>query len=170
MTSVLCQLDPLDTLYRNQYAQLLGWLQRRMPQHSLASELAQETFARVVSRCRAEALRLEELREPQAYLRAVARGLVIDQWRRQTVEMNYLQALHQRQPSSAPSAEEQAMQTDAIHQLEQALAGLPPLVRQTFWLSRLDGLSHAEIAARLEISVRSVERYLQQALSRCHDR
>ena len=39
-----------------------------------------------------------------------------------------------------------------------------PRMREIFYLSRIEGLTHREIAERLQISTRMVERYLQQSV------
>ena len=42
-----------------------------------------------------------------------------------------------------------------------------PRMREVFYLSRIEGLTHSEIAERLQISTRMVERYLQQSVIEC---
>ena len=37
-------------------------------------------------------------------------------------------------------------------------------MREVFYLSRIEGLTHREIADKLQISTRMVERYLQQSV------
>ena len=39
-----------------------------------------------------------------------------------------------------------------------------PRMREVFYLSRIEGLTHREIADKLQISTRMVERYLQQSV------
>ncbi|MNL84550.1 putative RNA polymerase sigma factor FecI [compost metagenome] len=52
-------------------------------------------------------------------------------------------------------------------QIDRVLHGLPLPVRSAFLYSQLDGLPQEEIAARLGVSVRTVARYLTQALRHC---
>lgn len=47
------------------------------------------------------------------------------------------------------------------------LDGLPIAVRRAFLLCQLEGLGHAEIAARLGVSVGSVRQYIARALRQC---
>ena len=44
------------------------------------------------------------------------------------------------------------------------LQELPEIPRNAFLLNRIEGLSHAEVAKRLGISVRNSERYLSIAM------
>jgi DNA-directed RNA polymerase specialized sigma24 family protein len=40
---------------------------------------------------------------------------------------------------------------------------LPPLCRDAFLLNRVEGLTHAEIAGRLGVSVRTIDRFMVRA-------
>jgi RNA polymerase sigma-70 factor (ECF subfamily) len=53
---------------------------------------------------------------------------------------------------------------DLKRQIDHIIASLPPQQQQIFQLSRFDGLSHADIATRLNISVRTVENQIYRAL------
>ncbi|MFP3527309.1 sigma factor-like helix-turn-helix DNA-binding protein, partial [Pantoea sp. SIMBA_072] len=68
----------------------------------------------------------------------------------------------------APSAEEQLLLIEALVSIDEALDGLPAVVKATFLYSQLDGMHYADIAAKLQISERSVSRYMKQALRQCY--
>ena len=54
------------------------------------------------------------------------------------------------------------------HQIRQYLLGeLPAKVRTTFLLSQLEGLSYEEIASHMQLSVRTVTRYMAQGFRQC---
>jgi len=48
--------------------------------------------------------------------------------------------------------------------LQKALAGLSEINRTTFLMNRIDGLKYKEIAERLNISIKTVEKRMQNAL------
>ncbi len=54
---------------------------------------------------------------------------------------------------------------DALARLREIVAELPPRTREIFRLNRLEGLTHAEVARRLEISDSSVQKHLARALA-----
>lgn len=54
-----------------------------------------------------------------------------------------------------------------LTEIDALLDGLPERERAAFLLSRIDGLSIAEIALQLKVSRSSVEKYLSHALLHC---
>lgn len=63
--------------------------------------------------------------------------------------------------------EQLQLETDELVQLvEEAVSGLPDRCREVFLKSRTEGLSNAEIAAQLQISVKTVEAQMSKALRR----
>jgi RNA polymerase sigma-70 factor (ECF subfamily) len=68
----------------------------------------------------------------------------------------------------APSPEEQLQLIEALVAIDKALDGLPMVVRATFLYSQLDGMSYVAIARKLELSERTVSRYMKQALRQCY--
>lgn len=158
--------DPIESLYRSHYGGLRAWLQRKLGHSAQAADLAQDTFVRMLTRSADPSL--AELREPVAYLRAIANGLVVDHWRRQALEQAFLEAAAAQGQAFAPSEEDRAIIFDALERIARLLDGMKPNVRAAFLMAQIDGLSYAEIADRMAVSVRTVERHVAEALYRCH--
>jgi RNA polymerase sigma-70 factor (ECF subfamily) len=142
---------------------LLGWLRKKLSNAADAADVAHDTFLRVLT-----ARKPLNAIEPRAYLTTIAKGLVIDRWRRQELERAYREALLAQPEHLAPSPEAQLIVLEALAAIDRLLDGLRPPVRTAFLLAQIDGLGHAAIAERLGVSVRSVERYLAEALYQCH--
>ncbi|MFK7933222.1 MAG: RNA polymerase sigma factor [Saprospiraceae bacterium] len=62
------------------------------------------------------------------------------------------------------SSEQTYLQTELKEQVKQAIDKLPPRCRLVFQLSRYEELTYKEIAAKLEISVKTVENQMGKAL------
>ncbi|THF64775.1 sigma-70 family RNA polymerase sigma factor [Pseudothauera nasutitermitis] len=156
-------------LYAEHHGWLLGWLKRKLGNHGDAADLAQDTFMRLMcSREDTPERRANwQLREPRAYLSVVAGRLVVNLYRRRSLEAAWLEALAQQPPALAPSPEERLLILETLNELDALLDGLPPNARAAFLLAQIEGLRQADIAARLNISERSVKRYLVQAMARC---
>ncbi|MBK0052734.1 sigma-70 family RNA polymerase sigma factor [Stenotrophomonas sp. S39] len=149
-------------LFVEHQAWLLGSLRRRLGNRADAEDVTSETFLRVITR-----RGLDAVEEPRAYLGTVARNIVIQNWRRRELERVYLDALAQAPMAVAPSAEEQALLLESLQRFGQALDGLSSKARRAFLLSQLDGLTYAQIASEVGVSVSMVRRYMAQGLRQC---
>lgn len=160
------QPDTLDALYRSQHSWLLGWLRRRLHCPHNAADVAQDTFIRVLS-----AGRYTAPREPRAFLATVARRLLIDNGRRQRLELAYREALERCACylDQAPSPEQILHAIQVLEGIDRALARMKPRVRETFMLRHLDGLSQNAIATHLGVSLRTVQQDLAEAIEACDD-
>ncbi|MNT10804.1 putative RNA polymerase sigma factor FecI [compost metagenome] len=155
----------IGALYREHHGWLTGWLRRRLGCPQNAADVAQDTFLRILA-----SRDLLGLREPRAFLGTVARRLLIDRARRKVIEQAYLDELQHMAETidGFPSAEQVVAAAQALEQIAQALQGLADKPRNAFLLRHLDGLGHAEIAERLGVSTKMVQKYLVQALLHCH--
>lgn len=150
------------TLYSDHHGWLLGWLRRKLGDSFVAADLAQDTFVSIIKDGSAAAIQ-----EPRPFLATIARRLMARQHRRQLLETSYLELLAQMPEQLAPSPEAQLLALEALQQLDRALDGLPPAVKEAFLLAHLEELSYADIAARLQVSASSVKQYLSRANRQC---
>ncbi|MGK9066451.1 sigma-70 family RNA polymerase sigma factor [Stutzerimonas chloritidismutans] len=153
----------LHQLYVDHQGWLNGWLRRQLGCSQRAADLAQDTFVRVLTKDGS----LDAVREPRAYLHTIARGLLINHWRRRDIEQAYLDAMALQPEAVAPSAESQAQVIETLLRVDAMLQAMPPRVRQAFLLSQLYGLTYAAIAAELGVSDRMVKKYMAQAMLQC---
>lgn len=153
----------LDVLYGMHHGWLQGWLRHSVGCSQQAADLAQDTFLRLLVRGQPISDRA-----PRALLARIARGLVIDYWRRDALERAYLEALAQLPEPSHPSPEVRHEALRCLERIAQLLDGLKPAVREAFLLYQLGGLTHAQVALELGISSRTVERHVASALLHCY--
>jgi RNA polymerase sigma-70 factor (ECF subfamily) len=154
--------DNLADMYRAHHGWLRTWLRRQTGCGERAADLAQDTFLRLCERRENRVLG-----EPRAYLTTVARGLLIDFWRRQALERAWLEALSVQPEACAPSPEEKALALEALMQVDAMLDRLKPNVREAFLLAQLDGLTYREIGERLGVGERMVKKYMAEAMLHC---
>ncbi|NUU02265.1 sigma-70 family RNA polymerase sigma factor [Herbaspirillum robiniae] len=155
----------LATLYSDHHGWLKAWLRGKLGCAADAADLAQDTFLRLLNRDESQA---HGLRQPRAYLTRIAQGLVIDHWRRRDVERAYLDALAAMPEAELPSPETRLLIIDTLVRIDAALDALKPRTRQAFLLAQLEGLSGPAIAARLGVSLATVERDLNAAWQQCY--
>lgn len=165
--------SPMHTLYSDNHRWLQGWLRRRVGDPFDAADLVQDTFVRVLKAhtgqgaAAAGADPVAHIREPRAYLAAIAKGLMIDFFRRQTLERTYLEVLAALPPQQVPSLETQAVLRSALMEIDALLDGLGLKVKQAFLMAQCEDMPYAEIARRLGVSRRTVDNYLARAMAHC---
>ncbi|WAI85181.1 MULTISPECIES: sigma-70 family RNA polymerase sigma factor [Achromobacter] len=152
----------LSGLYADHHQWLYNWLRKRLGNAWDAADLAHDTFLRVYSSNRAL-----EMPEPRAFLTHVAKGLVVDFWRHRSVEQAYAESVAALPADTAPSPESRALILEALYCIDRMLDAMPGRVRGVFLMSQLDGLTYAQIAAATGLSVRTVNRHMQQAYLAC---
>ncbi|AEG02655.1 RNA polymerase sigma factor [Methylomonas methanica] len=154
----------LDKLFRRHNKELLFFATQRAG--NAAEDLVQEAYIRLLQHPDPESIK-----NVRAFLFRTTSNLSIDLHRRQMLEARY-QADSTADIDMEPAAiavTSPAPETHISHQLEldllrDMLQELPELTRYAFVLNRIEGLSHAEIAKRLGMSVRNSERHLAIAL------
>lgn len=152
----------IETLYCEHHGWLHGWLNRKLGNTNDAADLAHDTFIRLLMR-QSNAFG----NEPRALLTHIAKGLVIDRWRRQEVERAYLETIAHLPDTEVPSPETRWLILEALHRIDSMLREMPSRVRQTFLLSQIEGLTYATIAEQLGVSLITVKRDMHDAFLAC---
>lgn len=163
--------------YKAWNAELVGFLNRQLKRSpEAAQDLAQETFTKWLA-AHDGATPPEK---PRAYLYEIARNLLRDHWRRESVRDEHVVASLDDQgfePTAvglaAPAGQQPEARADAsqrLRLLQAAIDEMPPRQREAFLLYRYDELRCEDIADHMGISVRAVEKHLQLALAHCKRR
>ena len=153
------------------YREVLGFVSRLVADREVAADLTQESFARTWAAQQAG----RPVRNVRAFLYRTARNLVIDTHRRTGVR-SAAGPDEDEAPTLDPDlyAGARSLEPEVIVSSRRGLAevmgvieALPPRCREAFVLYRFEGLSYAQIATRMGISVRTVEMQLQIAMKAC---
>ncbi|WEK07711.1 MAG: sigma-70 family RNA polymerase sigma factor [Candidatus Pseudomonas colombiensis] len=152
----------LHRLYSEHNGWLNGWLRARLGNSSDAADLAQDTFVRVLM-----ARNVEAIREPRTYLSAIARALMIDKFRRRSVEQAYLEVLMLRPEPLDISPETRLLILETLTAVDAMLDDLGERTRTIFLTLQLEGLSYVATAERLGVSVTTVKKHMIRAMTHC---
>ncbi|WP_323816056.1 sigma-70 family RNA polymerase sigma factor [Cellvibrio sp. NN19] len=150
-----------ESLYRDHQPWLKDWLRRKLGCSQRAADLAQDTFVRVMCG------RTQSISEARGYLATIARGLMVDMFRRQAVESAYLEALAVQLEPESIELEAQAIIIETLVELDRLLDQLGSRTRSVFLLAQLEGLTQVEIGQRLNISLPTVRKHLVRAFTEC---
>lgn len=158
--------DRIEIVARSYHAELLRVLRRRLASEQDAADLAQEAYARLL-RYEGEHT-AEDLRR---ILFGIARNLLTDHWRwrrlRSVGTHLPLDDLDFEIESGEANPERQVESAQRLASLEAIILAMPEKRRAVFILSRIEGLTNAEIAERCGIAVKTVEKHIASALAEC---
>jgi RNA polymerase sigma factor (sigma-70 family) len=145
---------------------LRSYLRARFPSLTEIDDLVQETYARLV-----QARSAGRVAVARPYLFATARNAALDLFRRNRVLS--FERIDNISPSfvveSSPDAAEIASHAQEIEMVTDAINALPARCREVVRLRKFDGLSHREIAAKLGISLHTVNAQVALGMLRCRD-
>jgi RNA polymerase sigma-70 factor, ECF subfamily len=154
--------EKVELLFRKYYAALCKSLYRTLRDATLAEDIVQEVFLKVWEM--RESLQLDEAMQSYLYRSCYNTALNFLKTQKQKTDIDQLEAV-----PSEDSAEKNLSFLEAEKQILTAVEALPPKTRLVFSLSRFEELSYKEIAERLDISVKSVEKHMGIALQRLRE-
>ncbi|MBL4826711.1 MAG: sigma-70 family RNA polymerase sigma factor [Spongiibacteraceae bacterium] len=167
----LTQTDPVSAtskalqireLYLQYHEELCCSLMKKFDiSHSEAEDYVQTAYTRY-----AESSKTVE--NPRAFLYKTCSNLLIDQLRRRQVQMNYARTVidsDQRVEEAGPERLVEGRQRLDI--ISKALWAMPGRRRKLLMMSRIEGLSYAEIARRVNLSETVVRKLIAKAMAAC---
>lgn len=166
MSSLPASTD-FDSLFRLYHRDLGAFAYGRLRDREAASDLVQDAFVRYIAHTREARVAPEA---PRFFLWRIASNLILDLARRErrrgkVMALDDVAALEIADPQ--PSAEHRLAARQEYRVLKKALNDLPQNQRASLLWNRVEGLTHAEIAARLGVSPSMVNKYIMRALAHC---
>ena len=154
--------------YLERRANLVRFLAVRAGSHAIAEDLAQELYLKLAARQD----RAETVGNPVALLYRMALNMMLDRARGEARSAARDTAWRQVARSEVggvdiadePPADEAASSAQRLRLLVAAVGDLPPQAGRAFRLHKLEGLSHAETAGVMGLSVKAVEKHVSAAL------
>lgn len=145
----------LQLIFTEFYPSVCRWISPMLPDHDTVEDLAQEVFIRFWEKRH----QIEIHSSLPAYIRQMAIFEALAFLRRRRFFEEVPETID---PETTPL--QNLQHHDLQTALESGLQKLPPKCRVVFQLSRLEGMSYAEIAAQTGISVKTVENQISKAL------
>jgi len=143
---------------------LFAFVQCRVHAQVDPADIVQEIWSKALP-----AIETGRIRHDKAYLYGIARNLSAEAMRQHYHHSRWLMQASDEEAiaDEAPSAHRIANAKDQLRALQGAVSDLPDRCREIFELRHVEQLGKAEIAHRLGISAKQVEKQLRHALSRC---
>ena len=127
-------------------------------------DISQETLLRAL-----EARHKTEIRHPRQFIISIAKNVAREEIRRRARKIDELveESELENHQLDEPTAEAALDARDKLRLFVQAISNLPPQCRRVFLLKHVQGAAHKEIAARLGISVSTVEKHVAAGMKAC---
>ena len=154
--------EKVELLFRQYYAGLCKSLYRTLRDATLAEDIVQEVFLKVWEM--REQLKMDEAMQSYLYRSCYNTALNYLKGQKPKTDIDLLEIV-----PGGDSAEKNLNILETESKVFTAIEALPPKTRLVFSLSRFEELSYKEIAGRLDISVKSVEKHMGIALQRLRE-
>ena len=160
--------DPssVETLFRDHYAGLCEYAMTFVSSRATAEDLVQNLFVRLWERRERDDAPTSE----RAYLYRAVRNRALNHCKAHRFSRREEANLAQTMISTHRASDRVLEHQQLAAAIEAAIAEMSGRQQQVFTLSRHHGLTYAEIAAVLDVSVKTVETHMTRALQALRDR
>lgn len=132
---------------------------KKLGEREVVLDILQEIFTELWER-----RQLLEITHLPAYLYQAVRFKIIDYLGKSNRAKRHLDSLSDFVRTYSDNTDHRVRERIFADIIQQEIASLPPKMRRVFELSRMEGLSHKEIATMLELSEQSVRSHIKNAL------
>jgi RNA polymerase sigma-70 factor (family 1) len=150
-------LQEYQRIFKELYKPIRNFIYFKCSDIDLADDLAQDTFVKLW-----ETRHKIERKTVKAYLYTIAQNLTINQLKRKQLMYKFVKKPGIDRDYDTP--EKLAEMQDYEKKLNSVIAMLPDGGREVFLMNRLEDLTYVEIASRLGLSVKAVEKRMSKVL------
>lgn len=149
-------------IYERYCSRLYGFVLRYIKVEADAEELVQEVFVKIWE----SRNKINTHSSFESFLFTIAYNSTITLLRKRANEQKYLEHLKSiQQIQNAPDLIDEIQFKELNEKVKTLLNELTPRQKEVFHLSREEGLTHIEIAQKLDISVNTVKKHMVNTLS-----
>ena len=159
----VCEEAVFQKLYEEHIVAVRNFVYYKNGDLDKAEDIAQDAFIKMWQNCKTVVFE-----KALGFALTVANRLFLNTIRHQKVKLAFEKTPVTDRNSESP--EFIAQEKEFRDALEKAIADLPEKQREVFLMNRIDKLSYREIAEALDISVKSVEKRMNNCLKNLRDR
>ena len=149
-----------EQVFKRHYQHLHNLAGSILKDSQLAEEQVQEVFAKVWERRE----KLSDNLKLFPYLITSVRNRCFNYLRDKQVEQKYLDYTQQQLREQILQYDYEDLDEELIGKMHSAIDTLPEKCKEVFQMSRFEQMSHKQIAAKLDISTKTIERHITKAL------
>ncbi len=152
--------EDLKKLYDEYFESLRGFLYYKCGDIDVADDLVQETFIKVWNK--RDEIQMDTVK---SLLYTIANNLLMNHFNHQKVVREHQKSTTVEISTNANSPQFQMEEAEFEQKLNRVIESLPDDCREVFLMNRIDKLKYAEIAERLNLSVKAIEKRMSKTLS-----
>jgi RNA polymerase sigma-70 factor (ECF subfamily) len=154
------QESSLEHLYAYYYPRLYEFSRSFLKVEQGIDDILQEVFIRIWQNRR----KIKDPASFNSYIFTITRNLLLNELRRRLNHQSLKEEIRNLSIAKEYENADQTQFRDLKTRVEELVAALPERQKEVFVLSRSEGLSHKEIASRLQITTKTVEYHISLAL------
>jgi len=154
--------ESFKILFEKHFDTIRNYVYYRIGNEELATDIAQEAFMIIW-----EKQLIISADGPIGLIYKIAGNILVSKYRRQQVEIKFQKSLNSNELDYSPEDEIQFQELK--NKYEKAISNLSEKQRIVFLMSRNEELKYSEIAERLDINIKSVEKRMSAALAYLKD-
>lgn len=155
-------LKEFEHLFDQYFDSLQRFLYYKTGDIETSEDIIQDTFLKLWDQ--RETIKKETVK---SLLYTIASNLAKNHFKHQKIVFDFASAPQEEKKSETP---QEILETAEFEQkLQAAIANLSEVNRVTFLMNRIDGLKYAEIAERLNISVKAVEKRISNSIQQLYE-
>ncbi|WP_315817078.1 sigma-70 family RNA polymerase sigma factor [Paraflavitalea speifideaquila] len=148
-----------EKMYFSTKDRLISFVQYNMRDRGIADDIVQECYIRLWENMD----KVDDDESILQLLRTYAHNLIIDHIRKAARAALRAEQYGQQQPAVC-GADEGLLLKEVLREYDAIVESLPPRRQAIYRLVKEEGLSHREIASRLNISTNTIEKHMNEAL------
>jgi len=158
MSKSVCQEEVFNSVFTTHAESLVNYMYYKSGDYSAAEDLMQDAFSTLWTKCAKVSVE-----KAKSFLFTVANNKFLNNVKHQKVVLKFEQLGHTQLSNQTP----QFLMEEAEfkERLETAIAALTEGQRTVFLMNRIDKMTYKEIAAKLDLSVKAIEKRMHKALT-----
>lgn len=155
----VCKEKTFQKIYEEQVLPLRNFLYYKIGNSEKASDFAQEAFTKLWINCAKV-----YFDKAKSYLFTTANRIFLDDYDHQKVVLKFEKRVDLNSGQMDYNPEYMYREAEFKNELEGMISNLPEKQRVAFLMSRIDKMPYAEIAMTLDVSIKTVEKHISNAL------
>jgi len=153
-------VNDFELLFKNHYTELCVFANKYLEDLDASEEIVQDLFVKFWE----EREKKEITVSVRAYLFTAVKNACLNQLKHHKIKTRYKELKQREMLHSENSTTSEAETNELNEKIKIAIDALPEGRKKVFLLSRNEGLKYTEIATKLNISVKTVENQMSEAL------